>query len=379
METNPMMPKKGATSLLLPITFDYSGGRSESMKSRYIWSAILGVIVIIIAVGVATNKSGFFAFNLILAMGILFVSSYAIRMLLLKEGKLREDFKSVNKNDMKRGFEDSWGIYSVDEDYPYYCRYRNGKSGLIIQLNKDVILGKYSDSEYEHYEAISDAYNIAGSSNIQMCYVDSMGNVGTDSRLEQSFAELSSVNNPDVRDVLTDIFTYQKNLMMERVTTTDHYVFTWRGSDITAWNIIQQILACFLQANYVSYHILDPDDMRDLYKDLFNVHEFSVVDATLSAFNAKKLEKGEIEYSFNGVTPIRLVYEDGTETKLGKTREEKEQERKLAEKEKELKKQELKRRKSKSSKKPSKKSPKGGSGSSSEHIILDADEILDLF
>lgn len=374
-----MRPKKGATSLFLPITFDYSGGRGESSKSRYIWSAILGVIMFIVSVGVATNKSGFFAVNILLALGIAFISSFAIRMLLLKEGKLREDYNNVYRKDLEKSFGDSWGIYAIDEEYPYYCRYRNGKSGLLIQLNKDVILGKYSDSEYEHYEAIGDAYNIAGSNNIQMCYVDTMGNVGTDSRLEQSFVDLTKVTNPDVRDVLTDMFSYQKNLMMERVTTTDVYVFTWRGSDVTAWNIIQQILACFLEANYVSYHILDQDDMRDMYKQLFNVHEFSVIGATLSAFNAKKLEKGEITASSAGVTPIRIIYEDGTEKVLNKTREEKERERKLAEKEKELKKQELKRRKSKSKKQDKLKKPPKGEMGTGESIVLDADEILDLF
>lgn len=377
MENNPMRPTLGARTMMLPITFDYSGGRGDSKRTKLIWSTILGVIMLIVSFGVMLNKNGFFATNILIGVGLIYATSMAIRFLLMKEGKIRKDYEALSRSDMKKGFEDIWGIYAIDEEYPYYCRYRNGKSGILVRLNKDVILGKYSESEFEHYEAIGDAYNIAGASSIQICHVDYMDNVGTDERLEDSFVSLGRVQNPDVKDVLTDIYTYQQSLMMERVTTFDVYVFTWRGSDINAWNVIQQMLSCFLQANYVNYHILDQDDMRELTKTLFNVKDFSVLQAMSSAFRASSVEEqSKAVTTYKGITPIRLIKENGEEIRLGKTMEEKEQERRLAEKEKQLKKEEIKRRKSKKS---SKKVKTRIEVEIDDTEILGADEVIDLF
>lgn len=380
MENNPMRPTLGARTMMLPITFDYSGGRGESKKTKLVWSVILAVIMLVVSLGVMFNKKGFFATNILLAIALLYGTTLIIRFPIMKEGKLRKDSGALKRTDMKKGFEDIWGIHSIDEEYPYYCRYRNGKSGIFIRLNKDVILGKYSESEFEHYEAIGDAYNIAGAGSIQMCHIDCMDNVGTDERLEDSFIQLGSVLNPDVKDVLTDIFTFQQSLMMERVTTFDIYVFTWRGSDINAWNTIQQILSCFLQANYINYHILDADDLRDLTKTLFNVKDFSVIQAMSNAFRSTDSVEKEMQgiQSFGGITPISLIKENGEEVKLGKTQEEKEEERRIAEREKQLRKEELKRRKSKKSSKKVKQEQELDLDIDDTQI-LGEDDVVDLF
>lgn len=338
-ESNPMRPQKGSRAIMLPITFDYSGGRGESNKSRIIWSVALLVVGLIISLGIIFNKKGYFFFNLPLGVIVFFVFTFVIRFVLLKESKIRSQQEAVENNDLSCSFEGIWGIYSISDVYPYYCRFRNGKSGVFIRLNKDVILGKYSEAEFEHYEAIGDAYNIAGSSSIQMCHVDYMDNVGTDERLDESFVNLDQVDNPDVKDVLTDILTFQQKQMMERVTTFDVYLFTWTGSDVNAWNIIQQILGCFMEANYVNYHILDSTELRDLVKTLFNVKEFSVIGSMLSTFEVVD------NYKAVGIYPISIVKSNGEEEKLGKTRAEREEELRIAEREKELRKEELKRRK----------------------------------
>lgn len=377
MDNNPMRPTMGSRTMMLPITFDYSGGRGESRKTRYLWSGILAGIMFLVSLGVLLNKGGFFVTNLLIAIALMYGTVWIIRFLILKEGQLRKDQVSLQKSDMLKGFEDIWGIYAIDSEYPYYCRYRNGKSGILVRLNKDVILGKYSESEFEHYEAIGDAYNIAGASSIQMCHVDYMDNVGTDERLEDSFIRLGEVENPDIKDVLTDIYTFQQSQMMERVSTFDVYVFTWRGSDINAWNVVQQILSCMLQANYVNYHILDQNDMRDLTKTLFNVRDFSVMTAMSSAFKTTTIDKRtgeEVKTTYGGITPIKLIKDTGEEYTLGKTREEKEEERLLAEREKELRKEELRRRKSKNQK-TSKKSKKH----TENPQVLNEDEVIDLF
>jgi hypothetical protein len=261
---------------------------------------------------------------------------------MLKEGKRKEAYKGLIAKDFERDYKDFWGIYNVEDIHPYYCRFRNGKSGLYIRLNKDVILGKYSESEYQHYEAIADAYNLAGAGRVQMVHIDYMDNVGTDERLEDSFSSLEDVSNPDLKDLLTDIFSYQQTNMNRRVTTFDVYAFLWTGNDITAWNTISRILNCFLDANYRSYEILNERSLRELTKAIFNLNDFSVSDASSYAFETT---------GHSSITPISLVDEEGNVTIFNKTLEEKEAERKAMLEAQEAQRKEMDRRKKNKKKK----------------------------
>ena len=344
-----MRPGLGATSLSLPVTFDYSGGRRDSRRTRIAWAVIVGIIGAIIGVGIIFSRDGFFLVNLLVGLFFLVGVSLVLRFGFLREAGIRRRYIELIDRDYQNSSSDIWGIYDVSGQYPYYCRFRNGKSGLFVRLNKDVILGKYSESEYEHYEAIGDALNLAGASRVQICHVDYMDNVGTDERLEESFVGLSNVANPDVKEVLTDIFTYLQDQMMLRVTTFDVYLFLWKGSDISAWNTIQRILSCFLEANYRSYHVLDSTDLRDLAKTLFNLHDFSVVEATSHAF---------VTEDYSGVVPISLILPDGSEKILNKTLEQKKEERQRRLQEQERKKQEAKKGKKKGSERSKKKQKK---------------------
>jgi len=204
-------------------------------------------------------------------------------------------------------------------------------------LNKDVILGKYVESEYNHYEAIADAYNLAGAGKVQMVHIDYMDSVGSDERLADSLIELGDVENPDLKDLLTDLYNFQQRNILSRVTTFDVYAFIWSGNDITAWATINRILNCFLEANYRSYRLLDEKALRDLTKVIFNLEDFSVVEASSLTFSNKSLR--------NSIVPISVVDEEGNLTVINKTSEEKKLERQAKADEAEAKKRELDRRK----------------------------------
>lgn len=334
-DTSGMRPQLGDVNITLPITFDYSGGRKDKNKSAKLWSVILSVIGLIITIGILIGNQRIYV-KIPLAIVVVLAFMFVIRFLLLKESSKKENYKKLLANDYKLDYKTIWGIYRVEDAHPYYCRFRNGKSALYIRLNKDVILGKYAESEYQHYEAISDAYNLAGAGKVQMVHIDYMDNVGTDERLEESFISLEDVSNPDLKDLLTDIYGFQQSNMLRRVSTFDVYAFIWTGSDITAWNTISRILNCFLDANYRSYQILNERDLRELTKVVFNLNDFSVVDASSNVFETDES---------SSIVPISVEDVNGEVTILNKTSEEKKAEREAKRKESEARQREIDRRK----------------------------------
>jgi hypothetical protein len=355
-DTSGMRPKLGDANITLPITFDYSGGRKDKQKSIKLWSIILGIVGFIVTLGIFFGDKEFYI-KIPLGLASIFVFSFVIRFLLLKEKEKKEEYKGIIANDYKMDYKEFWGIYNVEDMHPYICRFRNGKSGLYIRLNKDVILGKYADSEYEHYEAIADAYNLAGADKVQMVHIDYMDNVGSDERLEESFIALEDVKNPDLKELLTDIYSFQQSNMLHRVTTFDIYVFMWTGNDISAWNTISRILNCFLEANYRSYQILNERDLRELTKIIFNLNDFSVADASAHAFEGADSSKN--------IVPISIENADGSIEIINKTSEEKAKEREAHIKERKAQEEELERRKRE------KKNKKHKSEDSNEDIYKD--------
>ena len=311
---NVMRPEMGDITMEIPISLEYSGGRADNRRSTIIWTVALSVVGVVLFFIIIIGTRMNLLLKFLLAFGIDYILLFIIRYVLWKEKTIRRNYKLLDASDYKLDWQDIWGIYDIEEVYPYCVRYRNGMSGIFVRLNKDVILGKYEESEYNHYEAIGDAYNIAGSSNLSMCHVDYMDNVGSDARLQESFSELSKVKNPDVKDALTDLFSHLQQQMNNRVTTFDIYVFTYRCSDKTAWAAIQRILACFLDANYVNYRVLDKEDIRELAKALFNLKEFSVNEASIETFNKS---------TSSTIKPIKIIHADGSEEVLNKTTEEK--------------------------------------------------------
>ena len=349
MEDNSgMKPEMGDTSIILPITFDYSGGRRDTSKSKKMWSIILSVIAMIVVIGTLFGNNPWYI-RIPLGVGEFLVFTLFLRFVMFKEHKKKESYKEIVATDGIMQYSSMWGIYSIEDEYPYICHFRNGKNGVYIRLNKDVILGKYEESEYNHYEAVADAYNLAGSGHIQMMHIDYMASVGTDERLEESFKSLADVSNPDLRNLLTDIFSYEQVSMKHRVTTFDVYAFLWTGNDTTAWNQISRILNCFLEANYRSYGVLNAREIRELVKEVFNLYDFSIVEASAQAFE----NVGE-SLGAKSIIPISPTQPDGEVVKLNLTTEEKIAERKAKEAERIANEKELARRKAESKKKKKK-------------------------
>ena len=87
-----MRPGKGDTTLTLPVTFDYSGGRKDSNKSRLVWSIILGVIGVIIAIGIVTSDDGYLIVNIAFSALWLCLVSFIIRFPMMKEGRVRREY-----------------------------------------------------------------------------------------------------------------------------------------------------------------------------------------------------------------------------------------------------------------------------------------------
>ena len=90
-----MRPKMGDSHITLPITFDYSGGRSEKNHSKKVWSIILSVISIIIFIGLLFRGDNPWYIRIFLAFGFEALFILFLRFIMFKESRKKEEYKDL--------------------------------------------------------------------------------------------------------------------------------------------------------------------------------------------------------------------------------------------------------------------------------------------
>lgn len=320
-----MQPSPDSDTVSLPITFDYTVGRSESGRTRRVIAWMVSIVFFLIGLLILFKGSQNFFVKILIVVALYTVVTYSVRFLLLQEGKLRKQYYEQLDNDYKISTEDIWGIYEIDGDEIRVAHYRNGRLGIFFALEKDVIVGLDAESEFKHYEAVSNALNEVAKNRAQIIHIDYMTHVGRDPRMAKLYEQASKSPNPDMRAVLNGIYSHLDDSMRDEISTYDAYVILIPSTEVQYNQIARKVIERFMEGNYLGYAMLSDEQIRDLTVELFNLHSFSVVDAERNAL---------ISSTYRVAVPIS-VEKDGVVTKLNKTvkekRDEEIQQRKLKE------------------------------------------------
>lgn len=304
-----MQPQSGDTYINLPVTFDYRGGRSANKKNKIIATILIVVFVIIGVVVSFLNDNLVLWQQVVYSMVVCYIGLLLLRFVVLKEGYYSKIYEGLVQQDYVLDVGYLWQIFDIEPEYPYTCYYKNGQKGIFIRMEKDAVTGKPDTADFDHYEAISNAYNVAHALNMNIVHIDYMDNVGNDPRLQNLMDGLSDVENPDMQDLLQDIYENLQDEMSRTYTSFDIYLFLTRDKfDNFIYNV-QTVANTMLGGNYITYKVLNRSEISGVCKALFNLHDFSIIDACETV----------VATGHHGVVPIRVTHADGSVDVLNKT------------------------------------------------------------
>lgn len=307
-----LRPKVGDTDVGIPVTIDYSGGRFQANKARLLWTIVSLFGILVVAIGILLSDTNFFV-KIIIDILFIAVSTTAVRYLLLKEHKYRAEMVNRQENDLRIRAANFWGIYRISEND--YCYFRNGWVGLFVMLEKAPIVGKTEKDKFDHYEAIADAYNLLATSKLRVCHIDMMDFIGRDNRTQRAMMKLAQNDNEDMRFLLDKIFKNLQDIAESSVTSYDIYLFMSKTDEEDFESELSDVLACFLDANYSTYEILNKEQIKTIAQALFNLNDFSINDAVRQAFRK--------ESSKASIVPINLERDGNVVEVFNKTLAEK--------------------------------------------------------
>lgn len=309
-----MTPTPEDTSVTLPITFDYKGGRGQNIKVKVITTLAIIIITTIVCIGIARNQEMAIYLRIILDIVIAYVGLFLLRFIVMKELYFSDIYEELKATDYILPTTAIWQIFDIEFDYPYICYFKNGMKGIFVKMEKDAITGKSSEAQYDHFEAISDAYNVAHSLNMNIVHIDYMDNVGNDPRLHRMFDDLNTVSNPDMQDMLIDIYTNLQAEMSGNYASFDIYLYLTRDKVNNFIYNVQTVSSTMLGGNFITYKILNRQEISGVCTALFNLHDFSIVDACANVIN---------KAVHSGIIPIKVIHADGSEEVINKTTDEK--------------------------------------------------------
>lgn len=309
-----MTPQPGDTSINLPITFDYKGGRGENKKGKIILSVADILITLILTVGCALNKNLDLWMRFLLPCVVFYIGLFILRFFVFRELWFSDVYETLKATDYDLKLDQIWQIFDIDFEYPYICYFKNGYKGIFVRMEKDAITGKVGDAQFDHYTAIGDAYNVAHSLNMNIVHIDYMDNVGNDTRMQKLYDDLVFVENPDMQEMLIDIYSNLQDEMSQNYASFDIYLFLTRDKLNNFVYNMQTVCNYMLGGNFITYKVLDRFEISRVCVALFNLHDFSIVEACENVLSG-------VEH--HGVIPIKVKHGDETEEVFNKTTAEK--------------------------------------------------------
>lgn len=318
-----MRPKPKDYKVKIPLTFDVFSGGSMDYTGRSLWLIVVGIVWLTLSILCIVYAFGMAKFWY--TLGITLIAVWISRFVIMREKYFKKRIKELEDNNFFFDHSLFWDIYDVSEFYPHFVNFRNGTKGLFVQFDKDVIVGKGENDNYYHHEAIANAYQQMVTRNIRCVHIDYMDIVGRDDRMDSLFDTAKEIENPELKRVMTRIYSNIQYIMNKSYASYDVYCFIYKGPDDIFWDEMQAILRCFNNANYIRYRILKKEDIGLLAKVMLNLDSFSANRACEEVFK----ETNKVQY-------LRTIWveRDGERKIVNRTKEEIAEAKRIAEAEK---------------------------------------------
>lgn len=316
-----MRPTKTDRVVNIPITFSKRSEGAVSGKTLFWVLLTVTILFIILVVGVLTGgASWYIKYPVSLLLIYLFV--FFLRFFVFREGRLSDAFETMKEKDYQQSTNIFWNIYDIKTKPPYIVHYANGLKGVFVRFDKDVIVGKEDYMEYRHFEGISNMYNEAHKLGLDMVSIDYMDSVGNDERMSKVHTTASNVTNPDLKAILISLYSNLEHEMQLDYTSFDVYLFTTRDKEEDLWYNVRQVIEYGLKANFKSYSLIKPEDLRKMAQVMMNLETFSLTQAEKEVISSTLSQR---------IRPIKVINDDGSERIINKTREQLEKEKEFKE------------------------------------------------
>lgn len=261
----------------------------------------LAIIVISIIGWIAIAKSNGYTIigTLLILLIILIIDSIILRYVVFEEPLYYDMYKELKDSCVVSPYK-LWNIGSKQNALiGTLLSYNDGKVGIIVRLERDVITGRKEDYKEEHFDALSDFYKELNRHGIKRVRMDIMEPTGNDKRLAELDKLCNTTDNYNVNRLVELSTTHIKNISAKTLSDVEYYLL-YTENFMEQQKFIEDATDCLevlLQGGYAGYEILGEDGERQLNefaKQINFVDYFNTDEAALRIFNSVSTQAQDI-------------------------------------------------------------------------------------
>ena len=208
--------------------------------------------------------------------------------------------------------------------------YRDGKTAVMLKVDRDTITGKPRDFKETHFDAIQDFYNRLQNYRFSFVQMNVMEPAGNDPRLAELDKLVTKSDNPNIQKLIQLEVGYTKSITKRTLYESDIFLIYVKDRTRvdTIINDVEECVFELLNGAYIGYRIMNEDEILDFIKDQYGVSYFNRTQATLSLFSRMNstlkptfsVQKVEDTYGreydiskrqFNTIHNMAVAYEKG--------------------------------------------------------------------
>lgn len=261
--------------------------------------------LVLMIVNITNNPTSNWTTWVINILVYLLVSQWVIRKFIFEEKYYYKMYKEFKKEKITTPAA-FWYIASLkDTEDGCLITYVDGKIGYLIRLEKDTITGKPPEFMEEHFDGISDFYRELNKRQYKYIQSNIMEVAGKDERLKELDKMVYMSDNTNLQKLMQYQVGYIKNVARRALYETDYFlIYTTDLNRIDSMGSdIADCVSHLLDGAYISYSVLDSDEINEMVKEQNGVKYFNPTDATLKMFNregarlASPFKITDIEYT----------------------------------------------------------------------------------
>lgn len=165
--------------------------------------------------------------------------------------------------------------------------YKDGKTAVMVKVERDTITGKSREFRETHFDAIQDFYNRLQNYKFSFVQMNIMEPAGNDPRLQELDKLVTKSDNPNIQKLMQLQVGYTKKKTKRTLYESDIFLI-YAKDRARIDTIVADVEDCIfelLNGAYIGYRLLDEGEILEFVKNQYGVSYFNRTEATLNLFS----------------------------------------------------------------------------------------------
>lgn len=204
---------------------------------------------------------------------------WLISVFVFHEKTVKKDWKLRQGRDASFDIKDLFGIYYIENHYPYSMHYTDGSVSVALELVRRSSVGSAIHKEYVHDEVLTTFYNTALSMGYLPILIDTQAANVKDKRFDTLREHLTEISNEDLESIMANIYQHLERNTTSSELTYEYFILMSQVDNGSLEDDLPLLIDTLQGVGYKRVNVLDETKVSQLIADSFGLETFQIKQA----------------------------------------------------------------------------------------------------